>query len=214
VRSRGTVRLRTGIASSHSTARQCGLRHALTTSVLSDSEESYKIYFTIFRVQKLELRFFQGSLRFKSKKEKKTQNHLHVSPRVSANCKQSPQGPRSLFTESMTYYRKTPRLWLICARHPSSTSEQREGETRAWLAQRLTDGKTSRGRGQRVATVDDELDGALGFANGGRRRSVHARRRKPRNDSVDSGALVVLRLGKVVLRQAHELVERLWGLVW
>jgi hypothetical protein len=97
-----------------------------------------------------------------------------LAPRVLANSKQSPQGPRPLFFESMPFYKKTPRLWLICARHSSSTSEQREGETRARLGWQLTGGKTSRGGGQRVAMVDDELDGALGFANGDWGRSVHA----------------------------------------
>jgi hypothetical protein len=92
--------------------------------------ESYKNYFAIFRVQKLELRFFQVSLRIKSKKEKKTENPLCMSaPWVSTNCKQSPPGPRPLFSESMEFCRKTPRLWLNRARDPSSTSEHREGKT-------------------------------------------------------------------------------------
>jgi hypothetical protein len=124
-----------------------------------------------------------------------------LAPWVLANCKWSRQGPRSLFTESMAFYRKTPRLWHYRARDPSSTSEQREGETRARLGCRLTGGKMSQGRGHRVATIDNELDGALSFVNGGRRRSVHARRQKQRNDGVDSGAPVVLRLGKEVPRR-------------
>jgi hypothetical protein len=56
-------------------------------------------------------------------------------PRVSTNRKRLPQGPRPLFTESMTVYRKTLGFWLNRARDPYSTSEQREreGETSAWL---------------------------------------------------------------------------------
>jgi hypothetical protein len=42
----------------------------------SITEESYKIYFTIFRVQKLELCIFRGSLHFKPKKKRKTEKPL------------------------------------------------------------------------------------------------------------------------------------------
>jgi hypothetical protein len=54
-------------------------------------------------------------------------------------------------------------------------------------------------------TVDDELVGALGFANGGRQRSVHARRRKSMNDSVDGVCSGLLRA------RARALVFRLDG---
>jgi hypothetical protein len=111
------------------------------------------------------------------------------APQVSANYKRPRLGPRPLFSKSIPFYRKTPWLWLICARHPSSTSEQREGETWPWLGWRLTGGEDELGEGRRGTTVDDELVGALGFANGGRRRSIHARRWEPMNGSIDGGVL-------------------------
>jgi hypothetical protein len=53
--------------------------HATFLNRRSDIEESYKICFTIVRVQKLELLIFQDSLRIKPKKENR-KTTLHVSP--------------------------------------------------------------------------------------------------------------------------------------
>jgi hypothetical protein len=48
---------------------------------ISDLEESYKIYFTNFQVQKLESQFFQGSLRIKLRKEKENRKkHFACKP--------------------------------------------------------------------------------------------------------------------------------------
>jgi hypothetical protein len=123
-----------------------------------------------------------------------------LAPRILANCKWSPQGPRPLFSEYKASYRKTPQLWLNRARDPTSTSERRKGETRARSGWQLTDSTTSRGGGPRVATVDDELDSVLGSKGRGWRCPVHARRRRPTNGGVDGGAPVIIRLGKRVPR--------------
>jgi hypothetical protein len=53
-----------------------------------------------------------------------------LAPRVPTIRKRLPQGPRSLFTESMTVYRKTLGFGLFTREIPSSTSEQRERERR------------------------------------------------------------------------------------
>jgi hypothetical protein len=53
-----------------------------------------------------------------------------LAPQVPTNCIFLLQGPRVLSNESMTICRKPLGFWSIRARHPSSSSEQREKERR------------------------------------------------------------------------------------
>jgi hypothetical protein len=133
-----------------------------------------------------------------------------LAPQVSTNRGRLPQGPRPLFTESMTVYRENPRVWLNRARDPIFYLRTEGG--RDECAARVTAYRRWRWLGE-VADMCGRWRQTRRWswlAGRGWWCPIHARRRGPRN----GGAQVVLRLEKGVPRQAHETVERVRGLIW
>jgi hypothetical protein len=72
---------------------------------------------------------------------------------------------------------------------PQNKERERDKRVRSMAYRRQDESR----RGQEVAVVDGELDGVLGSKGRGRRRPVHACRRRPTNDDVDGGARGLLR---------------------
>jgi hypothetical protein len=151
-----------------------------------------------------------------NRKEKENRKAtLHVSPSGCSEIRILLLGPRLLFHYVYDRLRKTHRVLTYSRAEschlPQNRERKRERRRARLMAYRRQD---KRGEGQGVATVDDELDGILGSTGCGRRHSVHARRREPWRCDVDSGASVVLRLGKGVPRHAHETMKWLRGSIW
>jgi hypothetical protein len=106
------------------------------------------------------------------------------APRVSANCKRSHKvlGHYSLSLWHLTEKSLGFGLFAHGIHHlPQNRERKRKASA---VGQWLTCGEDGLGGRQEGAVVDDELDDVLGFANGGRWRSVHARRRESINGDV------------------------------
>jgi hypothetical protein len=119
------------------------------------------------------------------------------APRVSTNFKRSQKvlGHYSLSLWHLT--EKSLGFGLFaCGIH---RLHQTERETSAaWVMAYQRQRWTRRGSWR--SHGNDELDDVLGFANGGRWRSVHARRREPINGSIDGELRSAFGSGKMVSR--------------
>jgi hypothetical protein len=71
----------------------------------------------------------------------------------------------------------------------------------------------SRARGQGDASVDGEFEDVLSSTGGGRRRSVHARRREPEHGDVDGEAPASVGLGKMATKLHHAKRKTMRGLI-